>query len=51
MIPLLGDGDPDLPSDLPDACDRPYSTDVQGFLAPTRVGGRLSNVTGDQDAG
>lgn len=49
--PVDGDGDPDVPSDLPYACDKPYSTDVQDFIAPTRVVGRLPNVTGDNDAG
>src|SRR5436309_2828652 len=43
--PTAGDGDADVPSDLPYACDQPYSTDVQDFIAPTRVVGRLPNVT------
>jgi hypothetical protein len=47
--PLAGDGDPDLPSDLPYACDQPYSTNVQDFIAPTRVVGRLPSVTNDSD--
>ncbi len=47
--PMAGDGDADVPSDLPYACDRPYSTDVQDFIAPTRVVGRLPNVTNDTD--
>jgi hypothetical protein len=50
--PLMGEpGDPDsdLPSDLPYACNEPYSTDVQDFIAPARVVGRLPNVTGDTD--
>jgi hypothetical protein len=45
--PLAGDGDADVPSDLPYACDQPYGTDVQDFIAPTRVVGRLPNVTND----
>lgn len=45
--PLRGDGDQDVPSDLPYACDQPYSTDVQDFIGPTRVVGRLPNVTND----
>ncbi len=45
--PLSGDGDADVPSDLPYACDKTYGVDVQDFLAPTRVIGRLPNVTGD----
>ncbi|MCE9526758.1 MAG: hypothetical protein K8R36_11975 [Planctomycetales bacterium] len=44
-----GDPDMDVPSDLPYACDAPYSTDVQDFIAPARVVGRLPNVTGDTD--
>lgn len=45
--PMTGDGDAEVPSDLPYACDQPYSTDVQHFIAPTRVVGRLPNVTND----
>lgn len=47
--PMAGDGDTDVPSDLPYACDQAYSTDVQDFIAPSRVVGRLPNVTGDSD--
>src|SRR5262245_37455897 len=43
--PMLGDGDADLPSDLPYACGQPYSTNVQDFTAPTRVVSRLPDVT------
>lgn len=42
-----GDDDPNLPSDLPYASDKSYSTDVQKYLAPSRVVGRLPNVTMD----
>ena len=45
--PVAGDGDADVPSDLPYASDKPYSLDVQDFIAPTRVVGRLPNVTND----
>jgi hypothetical protein len=45
--PMSGDGGNDVPSDLPYACANPYSTDVQDFLAPSRVVGRLPNVTND----
>lgn len=48
--PAEGDGDPNVPSDLPYACDHPYGLDVQDFLSPTRVVGRLPNVTNDRDA-
>jgi hypothetical protein len=44
---MAGDGDADVPSDLPYACDKPYSTDGQDFIAPSRVVGRLPNVTND----
>jgi Peptidase family C25 len=49
--PLLGDGDPDVPSDLPYAHSHPYSDDVQDYINPTRVVGRLPNVTGDTNEG
>jgi hypothetical protein len=48
--PVAGDGDSDVPSDLPYACDKAYSSDVQDFIAPTRAVARLPNVTGDTDA-
>ena len=48
--PMEGDGDADVPSDLPYACDKPYSADVQDFIAPTRVVGRLPDVTGGADS-
>jgi hypothetical protein len=52
-VPLVNtmpdDGDPDVPSDLPYASDKPYSTDVQDFIAPTRAVGRLPNVSADSD--
>src|SRR5262245_43994129 len=51
-VPLenqMADDDPDVPSDLPYASDKPYGTDPQDFIAPTRVVGRVPNVTGDTD--
>lgn len=39
-----------VPSDLPYACDAPYSTEVEDFLNPTRVVGRLAGVTGSDEA-
>jgi hypothetical protein len=33
-------------SDLPYACDAPYSTRIADFIGPTRVVGRLPDVTG-----
>ena len=48
--PVPGDGDPNVPSDLPYACTHPYSRDVSDFLAPSRVTGRLPDVMGGRDA-
>ena len=41
------DGDPDrlAPGDLPYACDAPYSTAISDFTGPTRVVGRLPDLT------
>jgi len=36
-------------SDLPYACDVPYSKDPADFIGPTRVVGRLPGITGDTD--
>jgi hypothetical protein len=47
--PVPRDGDRDVPSDLPYACDSGFSLDIQNFIAPTRVVGRLPNVTGDKN--
>ena len=38
-----------IDSDLPYACDRPFHRDARRFLAPTRVVGRLPDVTGGRD--
>jgi hypothetical protein len=35
--------------DLPYACDAPYSNSVNDFVGPTRVVGRLPDVTGSND--
>ena len=42
------DSDPDrfVGSDLPYACEKPYSQDVTKFLGPTRVVGRIPDLTG-----
>lgn len=39
-----GDEDADVPSDLPYACDRPYSRKISDFLGPTRVVGRIPDL-------
>ncbi len=41
-----GDSDRHVPSDLPYACDTPYSTNPNRFLGPTRVVGRLPDLVG-----
>lgn len=44
--PTRGDGDANVPSDLPYACAAPYSADPSAFLGPTRVVGRLPDLVG-----
>lgn len=41
--------DKKVPSDLPYACDAPYSPDATAFVLPTRLVGRLPGITGDHD--
>jgi len=47
VVPLIAldnpmhDNDPVVPSDLPYACDAPFSRDPARFLGPTRVVGRI----------
>jgi hypothetical protein len=36
-------------SDLPYACNSPYSTDINTFLSPVRVVGRLADINGHPD--
>src|SRR5258706_1478395 len=43
--PIASDGDPLAPSDLPYACGAGYSKQIDHFLQPTRVVGRLPDVT------
>lgn len=40
------DNDKTVPSDLPYACDTGYSTDINHFVGPTRVLGRLPDLVG-----
>jgi hypothetical protein len=49
--PLASDGDPIAWSDLPYACSAGYSTRIDRFLQPTRVVGRLPDLTGATDPG
>jgi hypothetical protein len=52
--PMNADSDPDnddddvtVPSDLPYACEEPYSTNAATFLGPVRVVGRLPDMMGE----
>jgi hypothetical protein len=47
--PALGDGDANVPSDLPYACAAPYSSDPSVFLGATRVVGRLPDLVGSSN--
>jgi hypothetical protein len=44
--PTPEDDDPDVPSDLPYACDAPFSRDPKQYLAITRVVGRIPGIYG-----
>src|SRR3954452_2579641 len=44
--PTPDDGDPNVPSDLPYACEAAYGTNPSAFRAPTRVVDRLPDETG-----
>jgi hypothetical protein len=44
-----GDNDFSVGSDLPYACEAPYSRNIRDFRGPTRVVGRLPDVTGAKD--
>lgn len=50
--PVFGADDPDefAPGDLPYACSAPYSQKPQDFIGPTRVVGRLPDLTGANDS-
>lgn len=43
------DDDPVIPSDLPYACEGPWSDDPKDFIAVTRVVGRLPDITGSSE--
>lgn len=49
LVNPASDDDPTVPSDLPYACDAPYSTQAADFTGPTRVVGRLPDVPGSGD--
>jgi len=48
--PIKSDGDDVVPSDLPYACAHVFGAKIEDFMAPTRVVGRLPDVTGGKDA-
>jgi Peptidase family C25 len=50
-LPNGGDSDQIAWSDLPYACEAPYSKRVADFRAPTRVVGRLPDLMGGSDPG
>jgi hypothetical protein len=43
------DPDPTVPSDLPYACETPYTLTASSYRGPTRVVGRIADLTGDAD--
>jgi hypothetical protein len=45
------DDDKTVPSDLPYACEAPFGRKIAAFRAPTRVVGRLPDLTGGTDPG
>ncbi len=45
------DDDDTVPSDLPYACDNPYSNKISSFTGPTRVVGRIPDIPGKADIG
>lgn len=49
LIHSPDDEDAIVPSDLPYACDKPWSEDPGKFVSPTRVVGRLPDLPGGKD--
>lgn len=45
------DADANVPSDLPYSCNAPYSTTVSDFRSPSRIVGRIPDVTAQNDQG
>src|SRR5262245_36541777 len=43
--PIRDDNESDLPSDLPYACDAPFSRDARRYITVTRVVGRIPGIT------
>jgi hypothetical protein len=48
-IPIPDDDDTFIPSDVPYACETPFSRNAGDFIAPGRVLGRLPDITGVND--
>lgn len=48
-IPIPDDDDTSIPSDVPYACEAPFSRNAGDFIAPGRVLGRLPDITGAND--
>ena len=48
-IPIPDDDDNYVGSDVPYACDAPFSRNAGDFIAPGRVLGRLPDITGETD--
>jgi hypothetical protein len=48
-IPIPDDDDSFVPSDVPYACETPFSRNAGDFIAPGRVLGRLPDITGAND--
>src|ERR1044071_1738544 len=48
-IPIPDDDDSFVPSDVPYACEAPFSRNAGDFIAPGRVLGRLPDITGSDD--
>src|SRR5437868_11994863 len=48
-IPIPDDDDTFIPSDVPYACEAPFSRNAGDFIAPGRVLGRLPDITGASD--
>ena len=48
-IPIPDDDDKNIPADVPYACEAPFSRNAGDFIAPSRVMGRLPDITGATD--
>ncbi|MBK7129056.1 MAG: hypothetical protein IPH66_06790 [Crocinitomicaceae bacterium] len=46
---IQGDQDTEIDSDLPYACEKAFSRNIKDYISPTRVVGRLPDITGGND--